>query len=151
MPDSLSQLIPDIQAAIGPVILISGVGLLLLTMTNRYGRIIDRCRHLAAEAPAAHGADRAKKLTQLTILSRRLRIMRSSIFLATLCVLFVSLLIIVLFLASMLRTQATWLVVSFFVAALICLILSLIAFMRDIHISLVAVELELRQEDAGSE
>jgi hypothetical protein len=51
----------------------------------------------------------------------------------------------------MLRTQATWLVVSFFVAALICLILSLIAFMRDIHISLVAVELELRQEDAGSE
>jgi hypothetical protein len=35
-------MIPVLQVAIGPVILISGVGLLLLTLTNRYGRTIDR-------------------------------------------------------------------------------------------------------------
>jgi hypothetical protein len=33
-----------LRDAIGPVILISGVGLLLLTMTNRLGRAIDRAR-----------------------------------------------------------------------------------------------------------
>ena len=38
MPDIASIL----QLAICPVILISGVGLLLLTMTNRFGRVIDR-------------------------------------------------------------------------------------------------------------
>ena len=43
------ELIPVLQVAIGPVILISGVGLLLLTMTNRYGRTIDRARHLVRE------------------------------------------------------------------------------------------------------
>jgi len=32
---SLESLIPNLQLAIGPVILISGVGLLLLCMTNR--------------------------------------------------------------------------------------------------------------------
>ena len=39
---SLKDLLPVLQVAIGPVILISGVGLLLLSMTNRLGRTIDR-------------------------------------------------------------------------------------------------------------
>ena len=45
----LQEIIPVLQVAIGPVILISGVGLLLLTMTNRLGRAIDRSRSLAGE------------------------------------------------------------------------------------------------------
>ena len=41
---SFEQIIPELQDAIGPVILISGVGLLLLTKTNRLGRAIDRAQ-----------------------------------------------------------------------------------------------------------
>src|SRR5579859_2639184 len=40
----IHDLIPVLQVAIGPVILISGVGLLLLTLTNRLGRAVDRSR-----------------------------------------------------------------------------------------------------------
>ena len=47
-----------LQVAIGPVILISGVGLLLLTLTNRYGRTIDRARHIVRELREVAGADR---------------------------------------------------------------------------------------------
>jgi hypothetical protein len=43
-PTSLEQIIPELRDAIGPVILISSVGLLLLTMTNRLGRAIDCAR-----------------------------------------------------------------------------------------------------------
>jgi hypothetical protein len=43
----LHVLVPLLQFAIGPVIVISGVALILLNMTNRYGRIIDRSRALA--------------------------------------------------------------------------------------------------------
>jgi hypothetical protein len=43
----LHELVPTIQLAIGPVILVSGVGLLLLSMTNRFGRVIDRSRQLS--------------------------------------------------------------------------------------------------------
>ena len=50
---TLQQLIPVIQTAVGPVILISGVGLLLLSITNRFGRIVDRSRLLARELPRA--------------------------------------------------------------------------------------------------
>ena len=37
------------EAAIAPVIVISGIGLLLLSITNRYGRAIDRARLLMRE------------------------------------------------------------------------------------------------------
>lgn len=53
---SLTQLIPTLQLAIGPVILISGVGLLLLSMTNRFGRIIDRARALNRDLRGARGS-----------------------------------------------------------------------------------------------
>jgi hypothetical protein len=55
---TLQQLIPVIQMAVGPVILISGVGLLLLSMTNRFGRIVDRSRILARELPQAGAPER---------------------------------------------------------------------------------------------
>lgn len=42
----IGELVPVQQVAIGPVILISGIGLLLLTVTNRFGRILDRSRIL---------------------------------------------------------------------------------------------------------
>jgi hypothetical protein len=35
-----------LQACITPVAMISGVGLLLLTITNRLARTVDRTRHL---------------------------------------------------------------------------------------------------------
>ena len=47
---SLTELVPILQLAIGPVILISGVGMLLLTFTNRFGRVVDRTRGLAVES-----------------------------------------------------------------------------------------------------
>jgi hypothetical protein len=46
---SLQSLVPLLQASISPVTVISGVGMLLLSMTNRYGRVIDRVRHLIKE------------------------------------------------------------------------------------------------------
>jgi hypothetical protein len=46
---TLVQLVPTLQLAVGPVILISGVGLLLLSFTNRLGRLIDRARLLHRE------------------------------------------------------------------------------------------------------
>jgi CHASE3 domain sensor protein len=54
----LKELIPVLQVAIGPVILISGVSLLMLTLTNRYGRTIDRARQIVHELRELVGADR---------------------------------------------------------------------------------------------
>ena len=64
-PTSLEQIIPELRDAIGPVILISGVGLLLLTMTNRLGRAIDRARQLKAELPRRTEAEREQVQEQV--------------------------------------------------------------------------------------
>ena len=52
---TLHEIVPVLQVATGPVILISGIGLLLLTMTNRLGRTIDRARILCREPLDASG------------------------------------------------------------------------------------------------
>ena len=65
---TLAELVPVLQVAIGPVILVSGVGLLLLTMTNRLGRILDRTRLLVRERRAAGGDEGRLISAQLEIL-----------------------------------------------------------------------------------
>ncbi len=79
-PTPLEQIIPQLRDAIGPVILISGVGLLLLTMTTRLGRAIDRARQLKHELSLRTGREREQTLAQVTILYRRSTIIRLSIY-----------------------------------------------------------------------
>ncbi|HEX7809559.1 MAG TPA: DUF2721 domain-containing protein, partial [Thermoanaerobaculia bacterium] len=67
----LEAMLPTLQIAVGPVILISGIGLLLLSMTNRLGRVVDRSRELARENRASLQADRERIPSQLAILMRR--------------------------------------------------------------------------------
>src|SRR3954467_13862124 len=93
-----SELVPVLQTAIGPVILISGVGLLLLTMTNRLGRAIDRARQLKNELAARTGPEREQTLAQVTILFRRAKIIRLSITLAATSAALAAVLIVALFL-----------------------------------------------------
>jgi len=147
----IRELIPVLQVAIGPVILISGVGLLLLTQTNRYGRTIDRARQLVHELRELAGADRQRLEGQIDILYRRARLLRLSILLAGVSVLLVSLLITLLFLTALLKMEAGLLLSLLFIACLVALSGSLVAFIRDINLSLVALKLELEYQKTEEE
>ncbi len=140
---SLSELIPTLQVAVGPVVLISGVGLLLLSMTNRLGRTIDRARHLVREMRGLQPEEREAVVRQLRILTKRATIIRRAIFLASLSVLFAAMLVILLFLFSLLHFEVAWLVGIFFILCMLCLIASLVFFIRDINQALIAVRLDL--------
>ncbi len=143
---SLTDLIPTLQLAVGPVILISGVGLILLSMSNRFGRVIDRSRILNEDLRRAPPRARPKVLAQLRILARRASLIRIEIALATLSVLLASILIISLFLGALLGLGMATLIVLLFVLCMLCLIASLILFMSDIGLSLKALWLELPPE-----
>lgn len=149
----LVDLTPILQVAIGPVILISGVGLLLLSMTNRLGRVIDRARILHQDLHQKDSLEPARKPAQLRILWRRADIIRRSIILASLSVLLASCLIITLFVAALLRIDAGGFIVFFFIGCLVALICSLILFIWDINQGLAALKLELEDviEYPGSE
>lgn len=141
---SLEALVPVLQVAIGPVILISGVGLLLLTLSNRFGRAVDRARLLAREMIAAGEPDRARLADQVGILYRRARLIRLSITLVAISVLLASLLIIVLFYSALMRVQVGLLISLLFTACLFSLVAALAAFIREIHLSLKALKVELK-------
>jgi len=137
------ELIPVLQVAIAPVILISGVGLLLLSLTNRFGRAVDRSRHLLKEMRASNEADSQGLAQQVEVLFRRARLIRLAIILATLSVMLAALLIIVLFLTALLRLEASLVICILFVGCLVSLVASLGAFLQEIHLSLLALKLEL--------
>ncbi len=141
----LNEIIPVLQVAIGPVILISGVGLLLLTMTNRLGRAIDRARQLARELPDRSDAERSRLVEQVATIYRRARLLRLTIALAGTSVLLAAVLIIVLFLSALLKRDYGLAISLIFIACMSSLIGSLVAFIYDIHLSLVALRLELKQ------
>src|SRR5712675_3064946 len=139
---TLNQIVPVLQVATGPVILISGIGLLLLTMTNRLGRTIDRARQLCREPADASGKKSAQTLTQIAIIYRRAKVLRASIGLAAFSVLLVAALIIILFVGALMDWQAGVFVVLVFIASMAALFASLVAFLYDINLALHALRLE---------
>jgi len=140
---NVEELIPVLQTAIGPVILISGIGLLLLTMTNRLGRVIDRARMLSAELLTADGPARARIDPQLDLLWSRAREIRLAISLAAISALCAALLVIILFVTALLSAGSAWLVAGLFAACMASLIASLVVFLHDLNQSLAALKLEL--------
>jgi multidrug efflux pump subunit AcrB len=144
---SLEQIIPDLHDAIGPMILISAVGLLLLTLTNRLGRAIDRSRQLKSELPKRNTQERAHVLAQVEIIYRRARMIRLSITLSALSALFAAGLVIALFVTALLQWQQGLLVGILFIASMVSLVVSLVAFIFDINLSLQALKLELEDLD----
>ena len=140
----VAELIPVLQTAIGPMILVSGVGLLLLAMTNRLGRTIDRSRILSDQV-ADPSVDARKDLSsQLAILWKRARLIRLAITLASMSALLAALLIILIFITALLCIECAWLIGTLFVFCMACLIGSLVVFMKDINLTLDALRLELK-------
>src|SRR3954469_17271596 len=97
----LSQLIPVLQTAVGPVILISGVGLLLLSLTNRFGRAVDRARQLLREMRGTSGIAHERLAAQVANLYQRARLIQRSIIFCALSILFAAVLIITLFFTAL--------------------------------------------------
>jgi hypothetical protein len=124
-----------LQLAVSPVILISAYGLLLLSMTNRLGRAIDRARQLVLEG--------STKEEQIAIIARRALWIRRAIVFVSLALIAAALLVLVLFGSVHLPVNVGPAVSVLFIGSLVCLVVGLIYFLVDIFASLQAMEAEL--------
>lgn len=137
-----------IQQAVAPVFLLTGVGAILGVLTNRLSRIVDRFRKLDAIiletdqlSPAGVGGDDAEHHTarhrrkEMSMLSRRRRLIHAAIILCTLCALFVCVVIATLFLSQEFSFNPSRVVAALFVAAMLCLISGLVCFLREIALA----------------
>ena len=147
----LTDLIATLQLSIGPVILISGVGLIILSLTNRFGRIVDRTRQLSVEYRSASGADLYRILSELKILTTRAKVIRGSNVAAVLSVLLVSLIIISLFWSAQYHVNIGYLIVTLFISSITSLVVALSLFIYDLELSLKALWIELPESIGNSE
>ena len=138
-----AQLISALQTVISPVVLISGVGMLVLSMTNRFSHATDRARHLADERHKVEGVARKRAEAQIRIIYRRLRLLMHAIALALGSVLLTALLIVTLFANYLFATTFRGLIVVFFALSLLSLVSSLSLFICDISLSLTALQEDL--------
>lgn len=137
----MDEFIRTLQLAITPVTLISGVGLLVLSMTNRFAHMADRARSLAQQARQTPEAGLAQ---QMRILYRRSQILLVAISLALASVFFVGLLIIGLFASPIMGLDIHIAGGILFALSLGSLILALALFILDMTLSLHALQVELK-------
>jgi len=128
-----------IQLAIAPVFLLTAVGTLLNVLANRLGRAVDRRSVLNARLADLGGPTMQSAGDELAILERRFRLIYAAIFLAVLCALLICLLIALAFVDALVSLDLAKLVAVLFVLAMLALIGSLGAFMREIFLGVNTV------------
>lgn len=141
--ESLNSLLPLIQLAITPVILISGMGALMITLTNRMARIVDRTRELAEAMAAASPDDRAHLEDQLQIMWQRSLMLRRAVTCNGLSMLVSCIMVVAIFAVAKFELPLGSVVLGLFVASIFFLGASLVDFLRDIFVSLHALKLQV--------
>ena len=139
------EFLPLIQLAITPVILLTGVGALMLTLTNRLGRVVDRTRALAAQMRLAEVHEQPNLESQLAILWQRAKLIRMAVTFAGLSMFFACVLVLTIFVDAIVRRDFGLEIVVIFVGSVLSLISALTAFLRDIWLSLHALALEVEK------
>lgn len=143
-PEAAGELAHLLQTSISPIALISGVGLLLLSMTNRLSRVIDRSRTLSAELRAgAPDADAARERSQLRVLAKRARLLWVAIASVMVTVLCACTMVLLLTAMAFLRVNLRLAVVILFFVALLALLVSAVVFFADVLLSLRALRTEM--------
>ncbi len=125
-----------IQLALGPVFLLSGVGITLSMLTARLARIVDRARALEDRRDAA--TDTAKVVAideDLKFIVRRTRYINSAIALSTTSAFLTALVVTMLFASAFSPLNIGVAIAATFVASLACLSLSFLMFLIEVRIA----------------
>jgi hypothetical protein len=142
--ETTQQYVQFLQSCITLIALISGVGLLLLTLTNRLGRTIDRTRELIAELDKGETSRTSVKQYEIKVLYRRSRVLRIYIGAMVVSVISSSLIIPVLFVMVLLEVDLRIPGYFLFVLSILSILLSALYLFRDVVLSLRALKLEAR-------
>ncbi len=123
-----------IQLAVAPVFLLSGIGAMLVVMTNRLARVVDRARALEATL-SIDTPTPAPVQAELSTLARRAKLVSGSITLCTITALLVCAVIATLFLGDFVRFNISFVVALLFLASMATFFAALVLFLREILIA----------------
>jgi hypothetical protein len=125
-----------IQLALGPVFLISGVGITLSMLTARLARIVDRARTLEDRREAATDAGRIAHIDEdLKFIVKRTRYINSAIALSTTSAFLTALVVTLLFASAFSPLNMGAVIAGTFIASLASLSLSFLMFLIEVRIA----------------
>ena len=144
-PEALAPLTRILQLSITPVALISGVGLILLSMTNRLGRVIDRSRELTREVKASAGPDdiEPEVRAELRHLYERARWLAIAVGCIAMSIFLAVLMVVTLFLMYVVHHNFTAFVLVLFGVCLLFLVTSIAFLLGDIFLSTKTIHLSV--------
>jgi hypothetical protein len=135
MAVSISTVANAIQLAVAPVFLLTGIGAVLAVMATRLARVVDRYRALGELNVSAENKEK-----EMALLLRRARWVHWAISLSTISALFVCIVIAALFIGSEIGLDPSRVVSLLFITAMLALIMGLLCFLREIHLSTGIIE-----------
>ncbi len=125
-----------IQLALGPVFLLSGVGITLNMLTARLSRIVDRARTLEDRRDVTTDPARVKDIDQdLRYIVRRTRYINGAIILSTVSAFLTALVVTLLFASAFSPISVGPAIAILFVASLVSLAVSFALFLIEVRIA----------------
>ncbi len=125
-----------IQIALTPIFLISAIGVTLNVLTSRLARIVDRARAMEGILQNSDHSPAARELHDaLGVLARRARYINAAITLITLSALFISLVVVMLFVNAFLRWDLSVFIACMFILSMLSLAAALTAFLIEVRIA----------------
>ncbi|MDD5305265.1 MAG: DUF2721 domain-containing protein [Elusimicrobia bacterium] len=144
IPEADSETLARVlQFAISPAVLVSAVGLLLLSATNRLGRSVDRCRALGRELDNPAAKNRAQLDEQLVITLKRAHWLQHCITWFGASLFLSCLMVFLLFLKILAGWPVGSLVVAAFALDVLALMSGVACFLLDLSLGLSALDIEL--------
>jgi CBS domain containing-hemolysin-like protein len=140
-----------IQVALTPIFLISAIGVTLSVLTSRLARIVDRARDMEDRLTRSdHAGDGRDLHHQLRVMARRARYINSAITLITVAALFISLVVVMLFVNAFLRWDLSAFIAIMFILSMLSLAAALLSFLIEVRIATNSLRIGI-DAAAGSE
>ncbi len=134
-----------LQQTLTPIALISGVGLLLLSMINRYNHAIDRVRYLIKEKKGLSKGETDKIDRSIQIIYQRCRMMRNAIFCIVLSIAASGAMILVIALEGFIPYDLFQLKALLLISAIALIVVATLMFVAETTYSLKALKIELEE------
>jgi hypothetical protein len=137
-----------IQLALGPVFLISGVGITLSMLTARLSRIVDRARTLEDRRDETSEKEKLKRIDRdLRVILRRARYINSAIALCTTSALLTALVVTLLFASEFTPMGVGGVIAIMFVASMVCLSTAFLLFLIEVRIATNTLRIGVHKHD----
>lgn len=137
----ISAIAHVIQLAVAPVFLIAGIGSMLVVLTNRLGRVVDRARKLEDRLMQTDTPPQARTTEDLAVLARRARLVHWAIGFCAICALLICTVVVVLFLGAVLDLNFSRAIATLFILAMTAFISGLLCFLREIHVAITTLRI----------